>query len=369
MLQNNTIIHSLTSLRMFAALGVFVSHLGILTQSSIPEFNAIAKYFFNGYVGVTFFYILSGFIINFSFSRHLAEGRFSSKDFIVFRMARLFPVHIVSLVCVLFLFGYTKNFEAINKEALIYNTLLLQSFIPDADYYFSFNPVSWSISCEMFFYLCFCLLVRFKNQYLIAIFAAIQAINIYMIVYPPGKLSPHWLFYINPLFRISDFILGVVICRFYLLKSIKPKPVVCNLMEIGSLLFLAVTVYIATNYVVDMNIKYDLLYIPCMASIVIAFAFNGGMISRVLANRYLILLGEASFSFYMFHWMIISKLIETMQPDKNSIISILFYIVICLALAIFVAILSFKIVEMPANKTIRNKWLSVKLRMQKSKAV
>ncbi|NHW95027.1 acyltransferase [Cronobacter sp. HA18006] len=362
MSKNTNIIHSLTSLRMFAALGVFLSHLGIMSQSSIPQFNEASRYFFNGYVGVTFFYILSGFIINYSFSRHLAEGRFSNKDFIVYRLARLFPVHIVSLLCVLLLFGYTKNWEATNKEALLYNTLLLQSFIPDAGYYFSFNPVSWSISCEMFFYLCFCLLVKCRTKHLFFAFSAVQAINIYFLVYPPSGVSLHWLFYINPIFRISDFMLGIIICRAFLAKPVTPKIVVCSAMEIGSLLFLALTIYVATNHVANMNVKYDLLYIPCMASVVIAFAFNGGIISRILANRYLILLGEASFSFYMFHWMIVSKLIEVMNPDKNDYASVLIYAASCLALSIAVSIISFKVIEMPANKIIRNAWGLFKVR-------
>lgn len=364
MSKNTNIIHSLTSLRMFAALGVFLSHLGILSQSSLPVFNAAAKYFFNGYVGVTFFYILSGFIINYSFSRHLEEGRFNNKDFIVYRLARLFPVHIVSLICVLFMFGYTRNFEATNKEALIYNALLLQSFIPDAGYYFSFNPVSWSISCEMFFYVCFCFLVNFKSKYLTGIFIVIQAVSVFMIVNPPSGISGHWLFYINPLFRITDFVLGVIICRVFLSRKVTPKSGVCSVMEIGSLLFLGLTVYIATNHVTNMNLKYDLLYIPCMASIVIAFAFNGGVISKILANRYLILLGEASFSFYMFHWMIVSKLVETLQPDKNNIISVLIYITTCFITATVIAVLSFKIVEMPANRMIRLAWGKVKSRIK-----
>ncbi|MDI7549260.1 acyltransferase [Cronobacter sakazakii] len=369
MSKNTNIIHSLTSLRKFAALGVFLSHLGIMSQSSIPQFNEASRYFFSGYVGVTFFYILSGFIINYSFSRHLAEGRFSNKDFIVYRLARLFPVHIVSLLCVLILFGYTKNWEATNKEALLYNTFLLQSFIPDAGYYFSFNPVSWSISCEMFFYLCFCLLVKCRTKHLFFAFSAVQAINIYFLVYPPSGVSLHWLFYINPIFRISDFMLGIIICRAFLAKPVTPKIVVCSAMEIGSLLFLALTIYVATNYVANMNVKYDLLYIPCMASVVIAFAFNGGIISRILANKYLILLGEASFSFYMFHWMIVSKLIEIMKPDKNDYASVLIYAASCLALSIAVSIISFKVIEMPANKIIRNAWGLFKARAFNDKAL
>jgi peptidoglycan/LPS O-acetylase OafA/YrhL len=341
---------------MFAALGVFVSHLGILSQSSLSQFNIASKYFFNGYVGVTFFYILSGFIINYSFSKHIAEGRFSNKDFIVFRLARLFPVHIVSLICVLVIFGYTKNFEATNKEALIYNTLLVQSFIPNSDYYFSFNPVSWSISCEMFFYLSFCLLVKFKSRYLAMILLTVLFVNVYFLVSPPVNVSLHWLFYINPFFRLGDFIIGVLICRVFIANQIKLKPEVCSLMEIGSLLFLAVTIYVATNHVSYMNIKYDLLFIPCMAMLVLAFAFNGGVVSNLLSNRYLVLLGEASFSFYMFHWMIVSKLIEIMQPEKNNAQDVLIYILCCLALSLIISIISFKLIEMPANKILRRVW-------------
>lgn len=331
------IIHSLTSLRMFAALFVFLSHLGILSQSSIPLFQEAAHYFTNGYVGVTFFFILSGFIINYSFRRHLEAGKFSKPDFIVYRLARLLPVHIVSLICVLFLFGYASNFDATNKEALAYNTLLLHSFIPDAAYYFSFNAVSWSISCEMFFYISFCLFVKFKTIALAFILLAIQAVNIYLLNDPPTDISLHWLFYINPLFRVSDFILGIIICRAFLATPVTPKRGVCSVMEFGSLLFLALTVYFATKHTTNPNYTYDVMFIPCMASIVIAFAFNGGAISKILANKYLIILGEISFSFYMFHWMIVSKMIEIMHPEKDSALSVIVYVISCLLVSIIVS--------------------------------
>ncbi|MEG2264610.1 MAG: acyltransferase [Acinetobacter sp.] len=353
-------MHSLTLLRMFAAFGVFLSHMGVLSQSNIPQFNAISKYFFNGYIGVTFFYILSGFIITYSFSRHLTEGTFSNKDFIVYRFARLFPVHIVSLVCVLFLFGYMKNFEATNKEALISNVFLLQSFIPNSDYYFSFNPVSWSISCEMFFYLCFCLLVKIKTRYLCVILCSVLSLNVYVLINPPQDISLHWLFYINPVFRISDFIIGMLVCRAFLAKTFTLKVGVCSAMEVCSLIILAITIYIATNYISAMEFKYDLLYIPCMTLIVIAFAFDGGIVSRLLANKYLILLGEASFSFYMFHWMIVSKLIEVMEPNKNSVLPVLVYIATAFVVSVVVSLISYKLIEMPANRFIRNIWLNIR---------
>ncbi|WPU25012.1 acyltransferase [Cedecea neteri] len=365
MFNKKNVIHSLTSLRIFAALGVFVSHLGILSQSNIPQFNEASRYFFNGYVGVTFFYILSGFIINYSFSNNIANGKFSNKDFIVHRLARLFPVHLASLLCVILLFGYTLNFEAVNKETLIYNSLLLHSFIPDVKYYFSFNPVSWSISCEMFFYVCFCFLVKIKTKHLTVIFLSILSASVYLMINPVIELTPHWLFYINPVFRIGDFILGIMICRVFIEKPVKPKPSVCSMMEISSLMFLAVTIYVATNHISNMNVRYDLLYIPCMAFIVIAFAFNNGVISKFFANKYLILLGEASFSFYMFHWMIVSKLIEIIQPNKDDVTSVMIYIISSLLLSIVVSIASFKLIEMPCNRFLRSSWSRLASRTNK----
>ncbi|EFC7604137.1 acyltransferase [Escherichia coli] len=350
------IIQGLTSLRMFAALGVFVSHLGLLSQSSIGVFNTAAKYFFNGYIGVTFFYILSGFIINYSFINHVKKEAFSNKDFIVYRIARIFPVHIVALLCFILIFMHGKMGDGISKEMLISNVFLVQSFIPIQDYYFSFNSVSWSISCEMFFYVSFCFLTRLKTKYLACVLLFVLVINFYFLINPPITISQHWLFYINPVFRIGDFIIGMMLCRVFINTSARPNNTVCSIIEIASILSLLLTVYIATNYITYMNIKYDVLYIPCMAFIVIAFAFNGGILSKILKNRFMVLLGEASFSFYMFHWMIIQIVTKILSVEKDNFIDMLVYVVLSLFVSIIASILSFKLIEMPINKTIRRCW-------------
>jgi peptidoglycan/LPS O-acetylase OafA/YrhL len=58
MKKNLAIIKSLTSLRFFAALGVFLHHLGFLNLSNLTLVKGLAKYFFNGYAGVSFLYFV-----------------------------------------------------------------------------------------------------------------------------------------------------------------------------------------------------------------------------------------------------------------------------------------------------------------------
>lgn len=67
-------IAPLTSLRLIFALMVLVSHLGILNEVAFS--GHILK---EGYVGVSFFFILSGFIIAHNYTTKLAEGHCSRK--------------------------------------------------------------------------------------------------------------------------------------------------------------------------------------------------------------------------------------------------------------------------------------------------
>lgn len=221
-------IKSLTSLRFFAALGVMFHHLGILNSVHSPILNRMASYFFNGYVGVTFFYILSGFIINYSFNKHLQDGQFDIKDFFVFRVFRLFPVHALTLFSFLVLTGTLSN---VTNEFLpfISNLFLVHSLIPEQQYYFAFNSVSWSISCELMFYISFCGLITLSNKSLVVMLSLILSFQFYLLIFPQSLFPDHWLFYINPFFRIIDFMMGVLVCRIYFATSYMPGKLLASI--------------------------------------------------------------------------------------------------------------------------------------------
>ena len=156
-------IRSFTGMRFLAAVAVFISH--VLAIFPVVERGRIPL----GGAGVSFFFLLSGFILTYVYwpnggrpnggTKSLAMSRqdFNSRKFYLRRFARIWPLHIVTLLLNLFLIrGFSKFFAGDYAAAkLSVNVGLLQSWIPNRQWLFPLNGVSWSLSAEAFFYLVF----------------------------------------------------------------------------------------------------------------------------------------------------------------------------------------------------------------------
>lgn len=140
-------LRRLTSLRFFAAAAVFFYHVGKTTDWLPAE--DIFRY---GFTGVGFFFILSGFVLAW-----VSNAGMSTKDFYVRRFARVYPSHVVlvavALVVPVLAFPVTP-------WGAIANLTLVQAWFMDWAIVFSLNAVTWSLSCEAFFYLCSPFLIR-----------------------------------------------------------------------------------------------------------------------------------------------------------------------------------------------------------------
>ena len=87
---------------------------------------------------------------------------------------------------------------------------LTNAYIPKADYFFSFNSPSWSLCCEQLFYFCFPFLIPLAKSYrrlLYAFLAMAVAVVVGMYLTPPEEIKGYW--YVNPITRFPDFILGM----------------------------------------------------------------------------------------------------------------------------------------------------------------
>src|SRR5438874_6149347 len=218
---------ALTSLRFFAALHVLLFHVQAMGAVFGPVwFRRLSSI---GYVGVSFFFVLSGFILVYTY----AGTQLNARDFWRARFARVYPAYLFALLIStpFFLFA-VRHYKEINlpfmtfqamhvKLTVALEMLLLQAWVPLAA--LSWNPVGWSLSVEAFFYLLFPLLLfrysRLSFRQLSAVIGACWlASNLisgaYTLLRPDGIVNPDsnvytsWIQVVKffPLLRLPEFV-------------------------------------------------------------------------------------------------------------------------------------------------------------------
>src|ERR1051326_2330463 len=142
---------ALTGLRFLLALWVILDHLtspGMMLEvpaRALPyPIYALVR---GGYLAVTTFFVLSGFVLARSYSETSWNGR-SLLRYALGRLARVYPVYVLSLVMVA---PFIAADPTPRKAALVtVHGLLIQGWLGQLPV--SWNTPAWSLSCEMFFY-------------------------------------------------------------------------------------------------------------------------------------------------------------------------------------------------------------------------
>ena len=144
-------IKSVQVIRAIAFILIFLSHVELIST---------------GPVGVSLFLVLSGFCMTYSYldksEKTPCPSFMNNLKFARDKIKKLYPLHVVTLLFVaLVIFGelilYNGSGTEIAKQGsyFVANALLLQSWIPWRDGYFSFNAVSWYLSTSAFSYFIF----------------------------------------------------------------------------------------------------------------------------------------------------------------------------------------------------------------------
>ena len=225
-------IKPLTSLRFLFAFMIFVHHMTFLAKSKSATLRWIHESILKeGFIGVSFFFILSGFILAYNYRDSMLNQKISKSNFYVARIARIYPLHLLTLLIAVPITIKNADFQlSLWFKQLFFNSTLTQSFVPMKKIYFSFNSPSWSISNELFFYLLFPFLLVLISKLKILKYSKglltpfLLLLPILMLVFPPIYYKD--LFYINPFFRVFDFIIGILLFELYL--NIKKSEKVFN---------------------------------------------------------------------------------------------------------------------------------------------
>ncbi|MDX1769892.1 MAG: acyltransferase [Planococcaceae bacterium] len=342
-------LNTLTSFRFIAAFMVFLFHAGIWKEYQL------------GYLGVTFFFVLSGFILAYNY-----KEKFNTLEkpkliyFYIARIAKIYPIHFLT-----FFFAIPYYFLVpLNHPPLMYvfqgvtNILLIQSFIPVGNV--SFNGVSWSLSNELFFYVMFPFLLvltikfvkKVRTRILLVVVLWVTFIVIFSLIpqaADEGHSLSRWIAYFFPVTRLFDFFVGVIFGLVF--SGIKNKvkntsKFKFSFFEISSIVLSVVVIFYSPMF--PQNLRYSLLILPFWTILIFVFAFQKGILSRIISNKVLIYLGEVSFSFYMIHNLVIIYA-HIIGFDFTSVV----VIIGCLLTSIFLSMVMYRYYEEPMRKKMR----------------
>lgn len=341
---------NLTSLRFVAAFSVFFHHLDAVGVHA-------SRYVWNVNLGwtVSFFFVLSGFVLAYSYEGRLQSAREIGK-YGVLRVARLWPVHVACLILLLVLV------EGSGATALqTYLVLSLQqAWVPAYGTAFALNAVAWSISVELFFYLLLPGLLLLPKRLFMASWAVALAgvgATIWALehfggpVFPDPVSNPNWatsyevtpssLLLFFPPIRLIEFMAGIA--TLYAFRSWNVSRRWVPLTQ--GLTFALVIAYMTQHALIVGWVQSSLgdsasqAYrqfgaFPLFALIVFVFAHHAGILTDFLSARPLVYLGETSFSFYMVHQIAIRfAATETDAQSYSGIFIVGTLLLLSLALA------------------------------------
>ncbi|WP_022681612.1 acyltransferase family protein [Sphingobium bisphenolivorans] len=293
----------LTSLRLFAALLVLFSHFQFFARSGSPALERLYDLVFRqGACGVTFFFILSGFILTHAYERALVDEKITASTYFYRRLARIFPLHLI--VGLAFLAYLAWRADVPPLRAVMLNLTLLHSWFPDPIVHYSLNGPSWSLSDELFFYALFPWLVRLSQATLLRFFCIGTALIIAASGIAAARIDGYspfadWLFYAFPPTRLFEFVAGILLCRAW--RAGTGRRWASSGTEALLVMTVLATMVAVEWFALPLVLRYQLAFLPPMAALILIFAHGEGALSRLLRHPSLQLMGEASFALYLIH--------------------------------------------------------------------
>ncbi|MDH5022443.1 acyltransferase family protein [Enterobacter asburiae] len=329
-------IQQLDGLRAFSVLGVILYHLGI------PGFGM-------GWLGVSFFFVLSGFLI----TRILIESKESNNffsNFYIRRSLRIFPLYYLYIFIV---FIYCLYFDVQGVNNWLYYVFYLQNYTM-AWNGFAYVPGqelghTWSLAVEEQFYLLWPLVVFLCNRKLIFISAIIlSCVAISSRFYLAEYTS---IVSFAPLFSTMDTLLIGAIIAVISVNQRAMRIISCTLLAVGLFWFISVVKFGALIYGWHKGIEAANQSLYLSSSIlfagVIGVIASGVVKAKFLTIAPLIYIGKISYGLYLWHPFAI-QIVDSLQY-RGHLLWITGPMVLAskLALTIAISALSFKFFELP----------------------
>lgn len=292
-------------LRAVAAYLVVFVHLGEL----LPD-APIATFLHNkGYSGVDLFFVISGFIMVYTTSRK----KISASQFLLSRIKRIVPLYyLVTFFVFVIAIGFPFIFQ--NTSPDFYTLLKSLAFVP-----FQKSPgriyplyyLGWTLNYEMFFYLIFALSLYFWYDMRVALCAAMILGLVLFGLYFRDPSNIILYFYSQPI--MFDFSLGMILALFHdqistTMRKVPILPWLTLSLGIVSLLMASSLLPIASSSYAPPTNTFVTFGIPAALIVMTAIGLDDAR-TRGQPWQCLQEIGNASYSIYLTHFLIVGALI------------------------------------------------------------
>ena len=269
--------------------------------------------------GVVFFFVSSGFLV----TLHHRGEKLTWRDSLPFwfrRAVKLYPAHWLAMLLFVLLAVRGGTFVA-KLWPMTVNLLLLQTFVPVQECFFSYNVLSWFLSALLLCYAVYPLLARFWSQTklgtLWCIVAVLLCVNVAAIHFAVAEEAKNYL-YVCPLARLGEFALGMTLGETWARTGFKASASGARWLELGAWVSLVAFIVIHRRFS-DAHEWYDatvLWWIPAGALMWTMAACNGaeGPVGKLLLTKPLRFLGKISFELYLYQAIAPMALSVTLLP-------------------------------------------------------
>lgn len=346
-------LDALTGLRWWAAFMVFLFHMRVFA----PLPGHISTVFDYGYLGVTFFFVLSGFVLTWSMRAGVSDSTFYWR-----RFARVWPLHFVALLFAIPVFytfapipegSFLKPFDL---GILLLSVVLLQGWWANPAILFSGNPAAWTLTVEALFYALHPWIARVlvplarRGALLVALLAIVWAFAYRgaLLLWPDSWLAAVPM----PITRVPEFLLGMALA--WAMRS-GWRPRLHPAVGVGSMVFAVIGMLLPTVLPGAWPLSYfanEIFTVAVGLAIVSLTARTLSGRRSVFETRIQVKLGEWSFAFYLVHATVIYlalRLIGFQEPSWRNLV----WFAVILAVDLVLAWLLHRFVERPIEKRMR----------------
>ena len=351
-------LNALTGLRTFAAINIVLFHF-----SNPLWFGIFAPVVNAGYASVSFFILLSGYVLAYNYAARARAGQLDTVRFWKARFTRLYPIYLLSLVLAWRMVPeeYASHSHAMFWTGMVLSPMLLQGWIPEIATFL--NTPAWTMSAESFYYVLFPWIARWRRPERIAPILG-RLILIWAVGLTPGMLYvvfspdgiPHpdrfstgpWLqaLKFTPLPHLASFVFGVVLAG---LDELLPRAGLLR-FGLGVAGFGTIFFLLWLGSTVPYAIIHDGLLMPLFGCVILGLS-GDNLLARGLGVRPLVFVGEASYCLYLLHFNFWNLIHDT--HVLNALHLAQFDPWISYAILIGLALVALHFVEKPAQRRLR----------------